>query len=560
MSLSTRRFSIVMIFSLALGGVLGGFLGGRANADPRMPDDHLWTFGRVLSLVEDQYIGEADSKELVESAIDGLLTTLDPHSNYLNGEAFSEMRDEQRGKFSGLGIQITKRGPDKPLTIIAPIDGTPAHRVGLQSGDIIAEIEGQATIEMTVHEAVRLLKGEKGTEVTITINRPGLEEPFDVTIERADIPIESIRVAYMLGEDTGLVRISNFTSTTADELDEAIRMLEEQGMTQLLIDLRGNPGGLLDQAVQVTERFITDGSLVVYTRGRIPGANQDYLAKADTDRSELPLVVLVDGSSASASEIFSGAIQDHDRGLVVGANTFGKGLVQRVIPLRDGGALAVTTAKYYTPSGRLIQRDYSDLERYYLNRASDEQHGETVGTPEGDEELPQQPPNTEVFYTASGREVYGGGGIHPDYVVEAPPAPALVIRLIRQNVVFDYSVLFSNSHEIIPRDFQVSEEMFDEFREFLHEREFEFDEAELLEHRDLISLRLRAQLGRMRFGQEEESRILAEADPQVQKALELFEEAAALAIQGKSGKPGKATKRPDLQAQASGEDDVPADN
>ena len=562
MSQPTRRFSFLALALLAVGGIGGAVVGGRVQANPHATEDQLWTFGRVLSLVEDQYIGEADSKQMVEDAIQGLLQTLDPHSNYLPPESFSDMRDEQRGKFSGLGIQITKRGPDKPLTIIAPIDDTPAFRAGLQSGDVIAEIEGEPTLDLTVHEAVKRLKGDKGTRVKITIERPGDSEPFEVSIERDDIPIESIRVAHMLRDSVGFVRISNFTSTTADELDRAIARLTDEGMTRLIIDLRNNPGGLLEQAVQVSERFVPAGELVVFTRGRIPGANQDYRAKRGVERLSLPLITLVNGSSASASEIVSGAIQDHDRGLVVGETTFGKGLVQRVIPLPDGGALAVTTAKYYTPSGRLIQRDYSDFEEYYLRRDVEDDPGEptdeSVEEPTPDSTDPSESTDydeieddetriREVFYTTLGRKVYGGGGIQPDYIVKAPSASAILARLVRENLIFDYAVSFSNARKELDHDFVIDDEIFDDFRSFLDTREFEFENATLDDSREMVSLRMRAQIARVRWDQQSESRILTEADPQIQRAFELFDEAAELAE--RATRPSVKPARGDLRAE-----------
>jgi carboxyl-terminal processing protease len=519
-----RRSSLIVIVVLALGALVGGLFGGRVQADAKRPEDQLWTFGRVLSMVEERYVGESDSKEMVEDAIAGMLRTLDPHSNYLSAESFSEMRDEQRGKFHGLGIQITKRGPEKPLTIIAPIDDTPADRAGLQSGDIIAEIEGEPTLDLTVHDAVRLLKGDKGTQVTITIERPGLAEPFQVTIERDEIPIESIRLTYMLEPGVGFIRISNFTSTTADELDQAIEQLADEGMDRLILDLRGNPGGLLDQAVQVSERFIPARKLIVYTRGRIPGSNQDFLSKRGVERIEVPLVLLVDGSSASASEIVSGAVQDHDRGLVVGETTFGKGLVQRVIPLRDGGALAVTTAKYYTPSGRLIQRDYADLEEYYLSRG-DEVDSSVPSPPDEESETLE---NREIFYTTSGRKVYGGGGIRPDYVVKSERPAPVVLDLLRENLFFDFSVRYVNTHADLEKGFEGGPELVTEFRSFVDDREHEYEPQVFDDAVDEIALRLRAQIARVKWDQEEESRVLAEADPQVQQALELFDEASDL--------------------------------
>ena len=548
MSQPARRVTILALAFLVAGGFMGGLLGGRVLADPQRPDDELWTFGRVMSLIEDQYVGEVDSKELIENAIGGMLQSLDPHSNYLNLEAFTEMRDEQRGKFSGLGIQITKRGADKPLTIISPIDDTPADRAGLLSGDVIAQIEGQPTIDLSVQDAVRLLKGDKGTRVTITIERPGQPEPFEVTIERDDIPIESIRVAFMIGDEVGLVRISNFTSTTADELDQSIADLKAQGMTKLLVDLRGNPGGLLDQAVQVSERFIPEEKLIVYTRGRIHGSDQDYFAKRGVDRVDMPLILLVDESSASASEIVSGAVQDHDRGLVVGESTFGKGLVQRVIPLQSGGALAVTTAKYYTPSGRLIQRDYSDLEQYYLQRGNGDE--EVTDAPEDDGEKIKDE-DREVFFTTSGRKVYGGGGIRPDYIVESPKAPSILFDLLRENVVFDYSVLYVNTHANLKQGFDMDEKAMADFRAFLDRKDFDYDADAFAENQEMIKLRLRAQITRVKWDQDAESLVLANADPQVQKALTLFGEAAELAEASTEGNPGRVPPaRDDLRAEA----------
>jgi len=520
---------------LLLGGgcLLGGVLASRAEADAEKSSGQIRTFGRILALVEDNYVGSAKSDELVENAIQGMLHTLDPHSNYLNRETYTEMKDEQRGMFYGLGIQITKRGPDKPLTIIAPIDNTPAAKAGLQPGDVIAKIEGQETMSLSVQDAVRKLKGEKGTKVTITIQRYGEPEEFDVTLVRDEIPTHSLAHAFLVKPGIGLVRISNFTSTTTGELDEALASLRERGMERMVLDLRSNPGGLLDQAVGVASRFIPEGKLVVYTRGRIAGSDQDYAAKGDR-RTTVPLVVLVDSSSASASEIVSGCIQDHDRGLVVGETTFGKGLVQRVIPLRDGGALALTTAKYYTPSGRLIQRDYSDLDDYFLDP---ELEDEAVRAPAATETV-----GREVRHTDSGRTVFGGGGITPDYVVQAEKEPLIVSRMRRDNVFFDYAVRYVASHPQLKADFTADDGMLKDFRTFLESRKFDFEPAAFEESRKTLDLRLRAQIARVKWGAEAESRVLAEGDLQVQKALTLFEEAARLAEAGEIGRQEKDRK------------------
>ncbi len=531
MSHSARRWSLLVAVPLLAGCLLGGLLGDRVRADAQQAEDGLWAFGRILALLEDEYVGETDSERLVESAIDGLLSGLDPHSNYLDIDSFSEMRDEQRGRFHGLGIQITKRGPDKPLTIIAPIDDTPAWRAGLLSGDIIAEIEGEPTIDLTVQQAVRRLKGDKGTKVTVTIERPGLGQPFQVTIERDEIPIQSVRVSYMVSPDTGVVRIGNFNTTTADELDKAIAHLATQGMTRLILDLRSNPGGLLEQAVEVSERFIEPGKLIVYTKGRIPGANQRFEARKTRAHVDMPLIVLVDGSSASASEIVSGAVQDHDRGLVVGETTFGKGLVQRVIPIHagDAGALAVTTAKYYTPSGRLIQRDYTDIEEYYLAQRDDLDEEDGNLPPTTRRETPERSePEREIFHTVSGRKVFGGGGITPDHIVKTPRPADLWFELNRENLLFDYAVQFVARHPGLEKGFAVDDAMRQEFQAFLREKKFEFTNEGFEAARAEIDLRLRAQIARIKWDQVEEARIRADGDPQIQAALKLFGEAESL--------------------------------
>jgi len=521
---------------------VGGLLSHGVEAEGDKSSGQVRTFGRVLALVEDNSIGKATSEDLVEDAIQGMLHTLDPHSNYLNPESFREMRDEQRGMFYGLGIQINKRGPDQPLTIIAPIDGTPAAKAGLQPGDVIAKIEGQDTLGLTVQDAVRKLKGEKGTKVTITVQRAGENASFDVTLIRDEIPTHSIAHAFMVQPGVGIVRISSFTSTTTSELDEALTKLKGMGMERLILDLRSNPGGLLDQAVGVASRFIPEGKMVVYTRGRIAGSDQDYTAKGD-HRTGAALVVLVDRNSASASEIVSGCIQDHDRGLVVGETTFGKGLVQRVIPLRDGGALALTTAKYYTPSGRLIQRDYTNMDDYFLDAELEDDDARAT--------VESEPANHEIRRTDSGRTVYGGGGITPDYVVHSEREPTLLSRLRRENLLFDYSVRFSAKHPDLKREFTVGDEVIKDFKAFLATRNFKYDAAAFDTSRKPLELRLRSLIGKVKWGAEAESKILIEGDVQVQKALTLFDEAAKLAVAGEDGrrdKDGKGIKAADLKA------------
>ncbi len=543
MDRTTFRVSLIALLVIGGGCLVGGLLVDTARAEAKKPEDQLREFGQVLSLVESHSFGDATTKDLVSDAIQGMLQTLDPHSSYLPPEAFSEMRDEQRGEFSGLGIQIAKRGPDKPLTIIAPIEDTPAQRAGLVSGDIISAIEDDDTIDMTVQDAVKLLKGEEGTPVTITVHRPADGSSFDVTIIRAKIRTESIRLAYLITPNTGYIQIINFTSTTTAELDHALASLTSQGMEQLVLDLRNNPGGLLDQAVQVSERFLEEGQMVVYTRGRIPGADQEYHSGEAGSRVGIPVVILVDNGSASASEIVSGAIQDQDRGLVVGQTTFGKGLVQRVIPLRNRGALAVTTAKYYTPSGRLIQRDYSDLEEYFFTRGHNGEDAPEIIDPGTEQTMEEKPlEQREVYRTTSGRKVYGGGGITPDYIVEVDRMPGLVSRMIGENHIFDFSVQFSAEHPDLTPAFPVGEEVLESFKDYLNSKGFEYENDAFIEHRDLIALRLKARISFVAWDKVAESRVLAALDPQLQKALAVFEEAASLARAAREATPGSESE------------------
>jgi len=541
MSRSTRRSLFLILMVLTLSAFAGGMLGKGVKADAQPTESRLRTFGQVMALLEDHFVGDLESHDLVESAIQGMLQTLDPHSNYLTRNNFSEMKDEQRGKFFGLGIQINKPGPDRPLTIIAPIEDTPAFRVGLHAGDIIYKIEGEETSDLTLHQAVRKLKGDRGTEVTVTIQRPSEGSAFDVTLVRDEIPTHSIRVSFMIRPEVGYIRISNFTSTTAEELDEALRTLGEQGMTKLVLDLRSNPGGLLDQAVEVSKRFLPSGKLLVFTRGRVRGSDEDYVASNHTERFDASLVVLLDRHSASASEIVAGAIQDHDRGLLVGERSFGKGLVQRVVPLRNGGAVALTTAKYYTPSGRLIQRDYTDLDDYFLDPRNEEETEDTLRV------APEEPieENREVFYTDAGREVYGGGGITPDYIVPSMKLSTLLSRLLRQNMIFDYAVQYAEGHTELEKGFTLDDPELKPFKAFLEAREFGFSEEAFHENLGDIRRRIRAQVAKVRWGESAESLILMEGDTQIQKALILFEEAAQLATAGEEGvRRRKAELRP----------------
>jgi carboxyl-terminal processing protease len=457
-----------------------------------------------------------------------MLNSLDPHSNFLDPETYDQMKESQRGSFSGLGIMVGIR--NDMLTVIAPIEGTPAHRKGIRSGDVIEKIEEEDTREMPLEEAVTKLRGPKGTSVTITIHRPGMAESFEVSVVRDDIRTKSVENYYMLRPGIGYVRAKDFTSQTTQELDEALAALLGQGMEKLLLDLRDNPGGLLEQAVTVSGRFLPEGELVVYTLGRRAHANMEFAATgAKEEPAAFPLIVLVNGASASASEIVAGAIQDHDRGLIVGETTWGKGLVQSVYPIEGGAALALTTARYYTPSGRLIQRDYSSFYDYFSR-----QNGE-----EEDER--------EIHHTDMGREVRGGGGITPDVIVEAEELLPFVERIwLRNQAFFTFATIFTApqlnqappepvvrqvlaTRSPIDRDFTVDDDVLAAFERFLVDEGIEHEATELAEAREQIRTRLQYEIITSLFGLEEGYRVLLERDAQVKAALELFDEAERLA-------------------------------
>jgi len=313
--------------------------------------ERLKVFTEVLSLIQANYVDEAKPRDLIYGGIKGMLETLDPHSSFLPPDIFKEMQVETQGSFGGLGIEITVK--DRQLTVVAPIEGTPADRAGLHPGDRIVKIDGNPTKDMTLQEAVRKLRGPKGTSVTLTILREESPGPFDLTLVREVIEVKSVR-AKDLGDGIAYIRISSFQERTGKDLVKAIEQFQKNGISALVLDLRNDPGGLLNQAVQVSDLFLDKGQLIVYTEGRIKNQDLRFSAEHGTQVPKVPMVVLVNGGSASASEIVAGALQDWKRALVLGTKTFGKGSVQTVIPLSDGSGLRLTTAKYYTPKGRSI--------------------------------------------------------------------------------------------------------------------------------------------------------------------------------------------------------------
>jgi carboxyl-terminal processing protease len=338
---------VLAVLTLSLGGTSAS-----KAADPSATYEQLKLFTDVLAIIQNQYVDETEPREIMYGAIRGMLKSLDPHSAFLDPESYKEMQVETSGSFGGLGIEITMR--DDQLTVVAPIEGTPAYRAGVQPGDKIVKIEGLPTKDMTLVDAVKKMRGPKGSKVSITILREGSKELQDITVTREIIQVQSIK-SQEIEPGLGYVRIRQFQERTSRDLEGAIEKFEKTGrFAGLILDLRNNPGGLLSSAVEVSEKFLGDGKLVVYTEGRVRNQNMRFVAHARHAVTDIPLVVLVNNGSASASEIVAGAVQDHGRGVVLGTQTFGKGSVQTIIQLADGSGLRLTTAKYFTPKGRSI--------------------------------------------------------------------------------------------------------------------------------------------------------------------------------------------------------------
>lgn len=503
--------------------------------------EQLQRFNRILTLVKHNYVDSVETEALIDGAIEGLLKDLDPHTNYLKPDANERMQELNSGEYSGIGISFDII--DDVLTVISPLEGSPSYELGIRPGDRIVEIEGESAIGITQTEVMEKLRGRSGTQVTIGIQRAGREELLHFTITRSKIAIKSVPYHFMLSEDIGFVRASRFSATTADELEEALADLESQGMEKLILDLRGNTGGYLNQAIEVTDKFIGGGKLVVYTKGRIRGSSEEYFSSEGATHDRFPLIVMIDRGSASASEIVSGAIQDWDRGLVVGTTSFGKGLVQRQFPLRGGGSLLLTVAKYYTPSGRLIQRPYDHRDRLqYLQEAGTDGHAsdeepEVVEAEEaemGDEERP-------TFMTAAGRPVYGGGGITPDVFIKADYSiteeeEALLNADNRTFFNFAGEVLLEQGIRDQLGDFatflatwHLDDAHFDRFKTYCAEREIPLTTEQLDAEREFIDHWVRVELAGHVWTPSERYRVIIGNDPAVQASMNHFPEAASLA-------------------------------
>jgi carboxyl-terminal processing protease len=531
MASRTRRslFSMLLFFVVCafLGAVVSQRLGAQSSTDESALRDDLRSFTNVYDLVEQNYAeplnGEKAEKAVYDGAIPGMLRVLDPHSSFYDPKAYAKMREDQHGKYYGVGMLIQPQ--NNKIVVVSPFEGTPSYKAHIHPGDIIVAVDGKSTENMNSEDVANVLKGPKGTHVIITIAREGSSTPLVFDLVRDEIPHNSIDLSYMIRPGVGYVHITNFQETTGRELSD---VLDKFGNVDgLVLDLRGNPGGLLSEAVAVCDKFLEKGQVIVSQRGRA-FPEQTYRATHGNGGHEYPIVVLVNHGTASAAEIVSGALQDHDRAIIAGEITFGKGLVQTVYPLSENTGLALTTYHYYTPSGRLIQRNYNgvSLYDYYYNH-----------------DQPQDEKSREVKATDSGRTVFGGGGITPDDKIDTPKSVPMQDVLLEHYAFFNFGTHYM-ANRTVGRDFQVDDAVMTDFKQWLTSQHIPYTDADLAPIMDWVKANIKAEVFTRQFGQEEGLKVRANWDPMINKSLDYLPQAKALESAAKHAETQRASVRP----------------
>jgi carboxyl-terminal processing protease len=520
----TRRALFIVTLFLASCAVLGTFINQKVAAQSATDEstlrDSLHSFTDVYALVEQNYAEHLNSdkvdKAIYDGAIPGMLHTLDPHSTFYDPKAFAQMREDQHGKYYGVGMMIQPQ-PDPTakngikIVVLAPFEGTPAYKAGIRPGDVILDVDGKSTAGMDSVAVSSLLKGPKGTHVSVTMGREGAPKPLVFALIRDDISRPSVDLAFMIRPGVGYIHVTNFMETTGREVGDALDKFGD--INGLVIDLRGNPGGLLNQAVDMADKFLEKGQIVVSQKGRA-FPDQVYRVAHGEEGKKYPIVVLVNRNTASAAEIVSGALQDHDRALIVGETTFGKGLVQTVFQLSENTGLALTTYHYYTPSGRLIQRNYNgvSLYDYYYVR---------------NDALKADKSNLEVKLTDSGRTVYGGGGITPDEMIPDMKANNFQGNLLQHYAFFNFSKHYLATHTV-SKDFKVDDAILRDFKDFLKSQQIDYTDADIAGVLDWVKESIKSELFTSQFGQLQGLKVRAEWDPQIAKAIDFLPQAQAL--------------------------------
>jgi carboxyl-terminal processing protease len=522
------RSLLAVLLAVAGSAVAGGFYGTSARVTQDRVPEHYKVFTAALATIESQYAEEVESDRLVYGAINGMLQTLDPHSSFMDPRSYAQMRERQEGRYYGLGVTI--QAPNGDITAVRVFEGSPAHDKGIRRGDVIAEIEGTPTKGWTTDDAVAKLRGPKDTVVNIGIRRRGLDQLIPVAVNRDQVSIPSLSAVFMIDGETGYVGITDFAEHTDEDLGEALETLTKRGMKRLVLDLRSNPGGQLDQAIRITNRFVPKGAMVVYTRGRVPNSDQDYRATDTPEYTSIPMITLVNRSSASASEIVSGALQDYDRSLIIGETTFGKALVQSVYRVSGGAGLALTTARYYTPSGRLIQRPWDGTFDEYLTYTMKDQGQRTYST-------------DQLKYTTGGRKVYSGGGIEPDERFDGPLEGFNPTRfgrsLFNRGLFASFAEQFyyegdtrpgtkAAAFKYVKKGFEVDQALVNEFKAFVIGKNTKMEEDSWTKDLDFIKAMIRFEIDTAVFDTATARQHLITADPQARFALSRFDAAEKL--------------------------------
>jgi carboxyl-terminal processing protease len=517
MSSRARRafFTLVLFFTVCavIGSVMQRKVGAQSSQDESQIRDSLKTFTDVYALVEQNYAepisGDKADTAIYDGAIPGMLRVLDPHSNFYDPKAYARMREDQRGHYYGVGMVIQQQA--NKVFVITPYENTPSFRAGIRPGDVISAIDGKSADGMSSDAVAKALKGPKGTHVQVTMVREGQAKPLVFDLVRDEIPHPSVDLAYEIRPGVGYIHLTQFQETTAQEVIDAVNGFSN--LHGLIFDLRGNPGGLLSQAVEVCDHLLSKGQTIVSQRGRAY-PDQVYTATHGNDGKTFPIVVLVNRNTASAAEIVSGALQDHDRALIVGETTFGKGLVQTVYNLSENTGLALTTYHYYTPSGRLIQRNYTgvSLYDYYYNHAG-------ASAPDST--------NREVKMTDSGRTVYGGGGITPDEKIDAPKSNDFQDQLLYKQAFFHFAAHYL-ANRTVDHNFQVDDAVIKEFKDYLTSQNINWTENDINGVSDWLKANIKEYVITSQFGQLQGLRVMADWDPEIEKALTFLPEAQAL--------------------------------
>jgi len=536
MKITPSKLAALVVAAVALGIGLALYVQPAMSGDTVM--QQVQKMGDVLSLATKNYVEDVDTQKLTEAALRGMLAELDPHSVYIPAKEMERVEEEFSGSFEGIGVEFDII--NDTITIVSPISGGPSEALGILAGDKIVKINDSTAVGMTRSQVPKILRGKKGTVVRVHIRRAGEKEllPFDIT--RDKIPLNSVDASFIIeGTDVGYITTNRFSATTHNEIVTAARNLKAQGMKKLLLDLRGNPGGYLDQAYRIADEFITAGKKIVYTKGRRAEFDEDLIATAAGELEQIPLVVMINGGSASASEIVSGAVQDLDRGIVVGQTSFGKGLVQRQYELGDGSAVRITISRYYTPSGRLIQRPYDNKDAYYSGEGRVE--GEEGDNISHDHDVNDTTSKRPKYKTASGRTVYGGGGITPDYIVKADTIGMLARKLRARNLFWktadqimkgrgkELRTTYEGNLTKFLDDFTVTEKDIDIMREFAKKDSIEWKADEYAFDQDFLKTVVKAHVGRTIFNNNGYTAVMLKVDAQTKKALELFDEAKKIA-------------------------------